>query len=625
MQQKSKIVKGQTNTTPYIERSTSNQNITKERFMDAYFRSDSRRAIDPEIRNYISDKTKSTVVYGFSEVVKLGDAIPGGERISGFAETFDSREWYLPLSAKTGFSWKTALVPASTKEKVAFILSVGFGNGSLLPQPSGQWDIYVNNRFALSIRVVKHSQLWQRDDCSFAFAANRIEAAEPFGSLCLSSVIQSESFAAFGPAFLTVPASWLKSNAAATIRIEPKSDISSTRWFQLGIVPNIIDSSDIYQVVDLLTSKRVPKIEGYNVYFGDIHTHSGQVFDETKNKGCGWGTREENYQYARGAGGLDFYALTDHEWQINPDKIKQYFTLADKYNEDGRFVCLPGYEFTNLLYGHRNVYFQDCNGTVINANKVEWGRLTKDPGKVITPEEFWKALEKTGSRFITIPHHPSATSHPCTWAFYNPEYDRLVEVYSAWGSSEYYGDFPRGISDRYRTLDVRDALKRGLRMGLIASSDGHDGHPGNAQSAIFKNDRSLFHHLGSGRIAVLSKELTREAIFDAMYDRRCYATTGVPIVLQFDINGALMGSELSSLPEGARPRLNVLCRGTNGIDHIRIVRNSKVIHSVPCYGEFTYELEWEDFAYSARTSCYYYVRVVQVDKESAWSSPIWIG
>jgi len=86
-----------------------------------------------------------------------------------------------------------------------------------------------------------------------------------------------------------------------------------------------------------------------------------------------------------------------------------------------------------------------------------------------------------------------------------------------------------------------------------------------------------------------------------------------------------MGSNIPPLPEGARPRLRVLCTGANGIDYIRIVKNGKAIYGVPCYGEFTYELEWEDFGYFARTFCYYYICVVQVNKESAWSSPIWIG
>ena len=382
---------------------------------------------------------------GLTDVLCTGNAIVGGPRVAGFMESFDNREWCLPLNAKNGLKWKTDVVEDLTEEKVSFILSVGFGNGSPLPQPSGRWDIYVNNRFAVSVRVVKHSQLWEGPECSFAFTANRIEAAEPGSSLCLSSIITSESFAAFGPALLTVPSSWLQSGEAAEIWIESRCNTESTRWFQLASSPYLTEQADIYGVVDLLAHGRSAKASGHHVYFGDIHTHSGQVFDKADDRGCGVGSRDDTYNYAQGAGGLDFYALTEHEWQVDPEGVDDYLALADKYNQEGRFVCLPAFEFTNLLYGHRCVYFRGSGGTVINSNR-DWGIPTKDPDKSLTPKQLWEGLSKTGVKFMTSPHHSSSASHPFAWDFFDPRYDRLVEVYSCWGSSEYYGDFPRGIS-----------------------------------------------------------------------------------------------------------------------------------------------------------------------------------
>ena len=471
--------------------------------------------------------------------------------------------------------------------------------------------------------MVNHSQVWQSGESSFAFAANRLEAAEPFGSLCLSSLIRDESFATFGPAFLTVPASWVQPGAPAVIRVEPRGEYPSTRWFQLDVVPSIYRGTDIYRVVHLLTARWRPRVREYDVYFGDIHTHSGQVLDRCEDKGCGMGKREDNYRYARGAGGLDFYALTDHEWQVDPDEIDAYLDLAEAFNEEGRFVCLPAFEHTNQLYGHRNVYFRGSGGTVVNANR-RWGQPTLDPADSLTPQELWVALERTGVPFMTVPHHSSCTSHPCTLGFFHPVHDRLIEVYSVWGSSEYYGDFPRGVSDRMRVMDVRDALRRGLRFGLIASSDGHDGHPGNVQSPQVKHHHQ-YHFCGSGRAAVLAHQLTREAVYDALYERRCYATTGVPIVLDVTMNGAVMGEVLPRLPQGQRPELAVHCTGSNGLDHVRVVKNGRVVETIPCHGEFAYGLEWEDRAYDPAQPTSYYVRVVQVDRESAWSSPIWIG
>ncbi|MHB1463222.1 MAG: CehA/McbA family metallohydrolase [Armatimonadota bacterium] len=591
--------------------------------MRPFFETGSRRAITTELVTAIEEATGSTPVNGFERMVDQGDAQFADARYSGFAENWDHREWQINLSDKTGLMWQTASVQFGKSPNVSFLLNIGFGNGSPLPQPSGRWDITVNGRFALSVRMVNHSQLWRGEGCSFAFAANRIETAAPYLSLCLSSLIQNESVAAFGPALLTVPCSWLDEGQHAQIEVSAICDVESTRWFQISPFAGMMQGSDIWQAVELLKSGARHQIAGYELYFGDIHTHSGQVDDVVSDRGCGMGSRRDNYEYARGAGGLDFYALTDHEYQIHPEKIDGYLGLADEYNEDGRFVCLPAFEYTNLLYGHRNVYFRASGGTVYNTNN-KWGPPTLDPELCNTPYDLWEAMEKTGVPFITVPHHPSSASHPLNLDIYNPKYDRLYEVYSSWGSSEYYGDSPRGVADRFRTGDYQDAMRRGQRYGAIASADGHDGHPGDAQSPLMKHHH-LFHFCGSGRAAVLSQELTRGSIFDALHARRCYATTGVPIVLDVRVNGELMGTELETPSAGTVPQIRIECQGTNSIDHVRVVKNGQVVYTHPCHHEHTCTLEWEDRDYDRNVPSSYYVRVVQKDLESAWSSPVWIG
>jgi hypothetical protein len=86
-----------------------------------------------------------------------------------------------------------------------------------------------------------------------------------------------------------------------------------------------------------------------------------------------------------------------------------------------------------------------------------------------------------------------------------------------------------------------------------------------------------------------------------------------------------MGAELAAFPDRKRPCLRIVCEGANGLDHVRIVRNGTVLHTIPCHGEASCALEWEDPEYANAHPHYYDVRVVQVDRESAWSSPIWIG
>jgi len=588
-----------------------------------FYGRDGRRAIADEILAELQATTGCTMVMGLDDVLEAGDARVGSKRISGFAERHQLGEWLLPLSAEKGLVWRTAPVPEQTAGKVAFALSLGFGNGSPLPQPSGQFDIYVNDRFALACRVVNHSQLWKGEACALAFAARRCETAAPYAALMLSDLIQNEMQATLGPALLSVPSDWVQPGKPATIRVEARCPVPSTRWLQIDQVSALLAGTHIDQAAALLAGER-PTASGYNLYFGDIHTHSGQVVDVCEDNGCGLGTRESNYAYAEGPGGLDFYCLSDHEWQIDPDDPSKFLGLADTHNKDGAFVCIPGYEFTNLLWGHRNVYFRDTGGTVINTNRTPGGGPTKDPALCIRTETMWEGLEAHGVPFLTVPHHPSATSHPMTWEVFDPRYDRLVEVYSCWGSSAYYGDFPRGVSDRYSALCLQKALAKGLRFGMIGSADGHDGHPGNAQSGLVKHHHT-FHFCGSGRAVVLTSELTREAVWDALYARRCYATTGTPIALDVTLNGAVMGSERAALAIGDVPRLSVNCVGSNGIDQIRVIKNGRVVYCELGYGSPTVSFEWQDPSYDRAEPSGYYVRVVQVDHESAWSSPIWLG
>jgi hypothetical protein len=569
-----------------------------------------------------ADRLGASLVPGFDRMLDPGDAAFGADRVAGFMETHDRREWVLPLSARRGMSWATAPVPESPLERVAFLLSVGFGNGSPLPQPSGHWTVSVNGHRAVDIRVVNHAQVWDEGRSVLAFAASRIETAPPYQGLTLSSTLSDEAFAAFGPAVLVVPAEWLEPGRAAAVRVEPAGPYPSTRWFQLATAPMIAIGSDLWRAADLLRQPRGRPLGEHRVYFGDLHTHSGQTREGCHDRGCGMGSREDNYGFARRAGGLDLYALTDHEWQVDPDRVGEYFDLADRHEEPGRFVCLPAYEHTSLLYGHRNIYFGDRVGPLVNTNRTN-GELTFDPELVVSPAELWDRLETAGAPFLSVPHHPSAASHPFAIEHLHPVHDRLLEVYSSWGSSEYLGDFPRGVSDRHRGLDVQAAIRRGHRAGLLASSDGHDGHPGDAQSPLVKHHH-IFHFCGSGRAAVLAPELTRSAVFAALMARRCYATTGPPILLDVRLDGVPMGGVARRAASGRPPVLTVQCEGANGLAEIRILRNGHVAHTEPCHGTWSHRLEWADQAGRSEAGDSYYVRVVQVDRESAWSSPIWV-
>ena len=560
------------------------------------------------------------LVTGFEELVGGKNTRESAERVAGFLEGV-SRAWYVPLGTNGDLTWLTKPAPDTIEApNVLFVFGMGLGMGSPLPQASGQFDLYLNDRRILGFRVVKHSQTWRGDGCALHFSAHRIESSPAGMSMTLDDVLTQESSAAFGMALLMVPKAWVAPGRPATIRVCARSETGSNKWFQLENTKSCIDRADLDRGLKEMFGPRAESC-GCRVFYGDIHTHCGVSTHEPS--GCGMGSREDSYEYARGPGGLDIYSLTDHERQILAAGVSDYMKLADSYEEEGSFVCLPGYEFTSRFYGHRNVYFPDSNAPVIPSER-SWNFKNRDPERSVSPQELWAALDAGGIRAITVPHHPSASSHPFNWDFYNPRYDRLVEIYSAWGSSDFYGDRPRGVSDRYPGLYVREALARGLRFGLIASSDGHDGHPGNAQSPVVKHHH-LFHYCGSGWIAVLADKLTRSDVFDAMHARRVYATTGVPIVLEFTVDDAIMGSELPRVPSNHSPTVKLSCTGANALDHVRIIKNGHIALTVPCHGEWECKIEWKDQAPRRDGPDFYYARVVQVDGESAWSSPVWIG
>ena len=130
--------------------------------MDPWFGRGNRRATLHEVRLTIETVTGATPVPGFSDIVRPGDAVfnnNSSSRVSGFSESAGRQEWLLSLSARQGMVWSTRPVPEDSVSAVLFMLDMGFGNGSPLPQPTGAWQLLVNGRPAVAIRGVNHSEL----------------------------------------------------------------------------------------------------------------------------------------------------------------------------------------------------------------------------------------------------------------------------------------------------------------------------------------------------------------------------------------------------------------------------------------------------------------------------------
>ena len=140
---------------------------------------------------------------------------------------------------------------------------------------------------------------------------------------------------------------------------------------------------------------------------------------------------------------------------------------------------------------------------------------------------------------------------------------------------------------------------------------------------------------GNGLACVVARELTRDAIWEALNERRCYATTGDRILLDFTLNDAPMGTDLAVDLKAYGPRnFTMRVAGTHRIDSIELLRNNKVVYSATPRSD-VWEGEWTDTESLAalaltptfphdRPFVFYYLRVRQGNRQSAWASPIWL-
>jgi hypothetical protein len=193
-----------------------------------------------------------------------------------------------------------------------------------------------------------------------------------------------------------------------------------------------------------------------------------------------------------------------------------------------------------------------------------------------------------------------------------PRRESLVEIVSVHGSSESPG-CPSEIRDARPGSFVVDALARGYRLGLIGSGDGHTGHPG----------KPYGNTLG-GLAGVYASARTRDAVWEALRARRVFATSGARILVYCDADGVPMGGEVAPPAHGgAGVTFRVRAVGSEAIERIDLVRDGRVL-AQKTSGATADSLVFVDNG-PARPGSWTFARVVQVDGETAWSSPIWFA
>jgi hypothetical protein len=332
--------------------------------------------------------------------------------------------------------------------------------------------------------------------------------------------------------------------------------------------------------------------QGYQLVWGDLHRHT----DISEDGGLTDGSLTDAMRYALDAAGLDFLGVTDHTRYLprryNLWRIQQ---VTDLFYAPGFFAPLHAYERSQFSpWGHRNIVHLNRDYTPVPAS-YELG----DPG--VDPNGLFAALR--GKQALSIPHTSAWGNKQVSWNYQDPDIERVVEIYQGLRSTYEYNGAPdpagRAIYEKDSPNFIWNALERKLKMGFIASSDHRSTHMSFA--------------------AVYAKALDRASVFEALRARRTYAATD-KILVDFSIGGHLMGEEIRV---AETPVLRVKVRGTAPLEKIDVIKNSQFVYAREPR-ERDAEFEFRDQSWKGE-DCYYYVRVIQTDRNMAWSSPIWVA
>jgi len=370
----------------------------------------------------------------------------------------------------------------------------------------------------------------------------------------------------------------------------------------------------------------VGQTAGAHIFWGDLHQHT--TLGKDANRAPQW-----VFQRNRDVDGFDFAAVSIHDlfeyWGLPPDpgELGYLKEVTEKYNDTGKFVTLHGYEWTSLPQGHRNIYFAEGETHVLFSYD-----------KVKSPDALRTSL--AGKRYIAIPHHTAwrfmYSNSPYNWGPRDWEEARLAEIYSKHGSSDYFeGPFPihhdvtpffiylmGATSNRAHKGDgsyVREALASGLKLGIIAGGDNHWARGGKSFGTGITQD---YPH---GLQAVVAVDLTRAGLYEAMWHRHTYGTTGARIIIDFRVNGFPMGSEITA-DNSSLPFIYYMVKGTAPVRDIEIWKYSKSkgyeVFNFEGKGLADAEGQFSDEKFNEDS--FYFMKVVQEDGNLAWSSPLWV-
>ncbi|WP_172794670.1 CehA/McbA family metallohydrolase, partial [Acetivibrio ethanolgignens] len=354
----------------------------------------------------------------------------------------------------------------------------------------------------------------------------------------------------------------------------------------------------------------------YRLYFGQLHSHT------TYSDGSG--TLDSALEYVNQISekdNIDFVAFTDHsnyfdtKDAVNPEDglydtskmtadsqriWKEYKTKVATYNaspSNRGVVAVAGYEMTwSGGPGHMNTF--NTPGVVSRNNKT-LNNKTNDAGM----KAYYALLSRAeGENSISQFNHPGTTFGTfADFGYWDTVIDsriNMVEVGNGEGAIGSGGHFP---SYNYYTM----ALDKGWHVAPTNNQDNHKGKWGNANDA---------------RDVIITDSLTEENIYQAMRERRIYATEDKNLEITYTVNDKMMGTIIEEVPESLTIKAS-LSDADDTIEKAELIANSgRVV--------YTWDVNAQSKELTATLNpdySYYYLRVTESDGDVAVTAPVWVG
>lgn len=353
----------------------------------------------------------------------------------------------------------------------------------------------------------------------------------------------------------------------------------------------------------LVPARTITTLDGrtLRLALGDLHRHT----DLSRCSNNWDGPITDALRYALDVGQLDFMAVTDHLEHMNLSDWWRNVAYTDAYDVPGRFANLRAYERADALTGHRNVIARGEDLPLITYRRTY--RPDRDDGEASTPRLLWDYFE--GLDVLTIPHTPAgmSQSNPCVfdWLTFEPEYDRLVEIYQGYRGGSEMVHHPRSVITGNDNRFAVSGLDGGLHFGFIASSD---------------------HQSSDGAFAgAWVDRVDRDGVYDALDSRLTFASTA-RMALWAEWHGVPMGASARA-PAGPTTGLRVQVETFDrDLERIDLVVDGRVVERRAVTGRTALELfEDEALDVPADGERYAYARVVTTDGELGWTSPVRLG